>query len=106
MTTTTINSVETDLTLRFDAQLNFIEAENNNDFNEPVISSDLVQRALNTISQFRHLIPDYVNQRSERFFFSVRSDEKGLWSVEAIGCCELYGPGFIKELYEGPLLAN
>ena len=106
MTTATINSVETDLTLRFDTQLNFIEAENNNDFNEPDISSDLIQRVRNTITQFRHLTPDYVNQRSEHFFFEVRSDGEGNWSVEAIDFIERDCTGIFEQLYAGPLLAS
>ena len=103
---TTINSSETDLTLRFDTQLNFIEAENNDDFNEPFISDDLVQRVRNTISQFRHRVPDYVNQRSEHFHFSARSEQAGIWSIEAIDFIERSGTSVSEEIYEGPLLAN
>ena len=103
--TTTINATETYLTLRFDAQLNFVEAENDTEFNVEV-SDDLVQRARNTVGQFRHLVPEHVNQTSEHFHFSVRSDEEGVWVVEAIDYIERDGTSVFEEIYEGPLLSN
>ena len=91
-----------ELTLRFDNQLQFVEAETETEVNATV-SDELIENVRNTISKFRDRTPKNFNQKSEDFHFSAYTEDGKSWSIGCSDFVQANATSMWEELYDGEL---
>ena len=87
-----------ELTLRFDNQLQFVEAETDTEVNATV-SDELIENARNTVSKFRDRTPKNFNQNSEDFHFSAYTEDNSSWTIECLDYNKANGAPMFETLY-------